>query len=135
VDDFETGLMPDTKRLRVESLAKTRRIAMVGDGVDDAPALAAAAVGVAIGSATDVARDCADVVLIGNDLLTFVDTLRLARRTHGIILQNVVGTVIVDGVGIALAAIGVVTPVIAAAIHVTSVLVFILNSARLAPPR
>jgi Cd2+/Zn2+-exporting ATPase/Cu+-exporting ATPase len=135
VDDFETGLVPDAKRLRVESLAKTRRVAMVGDGVDDAPALVAAAVGVAMGSGAEAARDCADVVVLGNDLLTFVDVLRLARRTHAIILQNVVGTVIVDGVGIALAAIGVVTPVIAAAIHVTSVLVFILNSARLAPPR
>jgi Cd2+/Zn2+-exporting ATPase/Cu+-exporting ATPase len=135
VDDFETGLMPDAKRLRVESLAKTRRVAMVGDGVDDAPALVAEVVGVTMGSDAEAARDCADVVVLGNDLLTFVYTLRLARRTHAIILQNVVGTVIVDGVGIALAAIGVVTPVIAAAIHVTSALVFILNSARLAPPR
>jgi P-type E1-E2 ATPase len=99
VDHFETGLMPDAKRLRVQSLAKTRRVAMVGDGIDDAPALVAAAVGVAMGSGADVAGDCADIVLVGHDLLTFVDTLRLARRTHAIILQNLVGTVIVDGVG------------------------------------
>jgi P-type E1-E2 ATPase len=135
VDDFETGLMPDAKRLRVQSLAKTRRVAMVGDGGDDAPALVAAAVGVVMGPGADPARDCADVVLPGNDLLTLVDTLRLARRTHAIILQNVVGTVIVGGVGIVLAAIGVVTPVMAAAIQVTSTFVFILNSARLVPPR
>jgi cation transport ATPase len=135
VDDFETGLMPDAKRLRVQSLGKTRRVAMVGDGTDDAPALVVVAVGVAMGSDAEAAGDCAGVVVLRNDLLTFVDTVRLARRTHGIVLQTVVGTVIVDGVGIALAAIGVVTPVIAAAIHVTSALVFILNSARLAPPR
>jgi len=135
VDDFETGLVPDAKRLRVESLAKTRRVAMVGDGVDDAPALAAATIGVAMGSSEDVARDGADVVILRNDLLTLVDTLRLARRTHAIILQNIIGTVIVDGVGIALAAVGVVNPVMAGAIHVTSALVFILNSARLSPPR
>jgi Cd2+/Zn2+-exporting ATPase/Cu+-exporting ATPase len=135
VDDFETGLLPDAKRLRVQSLAKTRRVAMVGDGADDAPALVAAAIGVVMGSGADVARDGADIVLLGNDLMTFVDTLRLARRTHAIILQNVVGTVIVDGVGIVLAAIGVVTPVMAAAIHVASALVFILNSGRLVPPR
>jgi P-type E1-E2 ATPase len=135
VDDVETGLMPDAKRLRVQSLAKTRRVAMVDGGVDDAPALVAAAVGVVMGSGAGIARDCADIVFPGDDLVTFVDTLRLARRTHAIILQNLVGTVIVDGVGIALAAIGVVTPVMAAAVHVTSALVSILNSARLMPPR
>jgi P-type E1-E2 ATPase len=135
VDDFETGLMPDAKRLRVQLLAKTHRVAVVGDGVDDRLVLVAATVGVAMGSGPDVARDGADIVLLGNDLLKFVDTLRLARRTHAIIFQNFAGTAIVDGVGIGLAAIGVVTPVMAAAIHVTSALAFILNSARLVPPR
>jgi cation transport ATPase len=88
---------------------------------------------VAIGSG--VARNCADIVLIEHDLPAFVDTLRLARHTHAIILPNGVGTVIVGGVGIALAAIGVVTPIVAVAIHVMAALAFILNSARLVPPR
>lgn len=103
-DEVISEVLPDEKANIVEKLRETGRVAMIGDGVNDAPALSVADTGIAIGAGTDVAIDAADVVLVQDSLIRAVDTIRLSKDTLRIIHQNLFWAFCYNIIGIPLAA-------------------------------
>ncbi|MFP6583052.1 MAG: heavy metal translocating P-type ATPase [Candidatus Hydrogenedentota bacterium] len=132
IDRILSNIMPEGKADAIKQLQEeTGRVAMVGDGINDAAALARADIGIAIGTGTDIAIESADVTLVNGDLDTLVTAIELSRATYSNIIQNLVWAFAYNLLAIPLAILGLLHPLVAEVAMAFSSVTVILNSLRL----
>jgi P-type Cu2+ transporter len=132
VDEWQAGLLPEAKRVALDQYrARHGAIAMVGDGLNDGPGLACADVGIAVGSATDLARETADLVLPADGLWLLPWVVGRARAVRSTILTNLAWAFGYNLIALTFAVLGLLQPILAAAVMAGSSLLVVLNSLRL----
>ena len=128
IDQIHSDILPGGKAQLVRQLQAHGKVAMIGDGINDAPALMQADVGIAMGGGTDIALEAADVVIVGDRLMGVAAARATSERSYRIMLQNVSMAVLVNGIGMPVAATGLVSPVVAMAAMALSVTAIFVNS-------